>query len=59
MDAIRDVRIEKSFLLLRNKSVAIDAVPFKCGYVASPSTFKTHFKRVTGMSMREWRRQNT
>lgn len=59
LDAIRDVRIEKSFLLLRNKSVAIDAVPFKCGYAASPSTFKTHFKRVTGMSMREWRRQNT
>lgn len=57
--AIRDMRIEKSFLLLRNKSIAIDAVPFKCGYAASPSTFKTHFKRVTGMSMREWRRQNT
>ena len=59
LDAIRDVRIEKSFLLLRNKSIAIDAVPFQCGYAASPSTFKTHFKRVTGMSMREWRRQNT
>ena len=58
LDTIRDVRIEKSFLLLRNKSIAIDAVPFQCGYAASPSTFKTHFKRVTGLTMREWRRQN-
>ena len=59
LDAIRRVRIDKAFTLLRNASVPIDAIPFQCGYTASPSCLKTYFKQVTGLTMREWRRRET
>lgn len=57
LDAIRNVRMEKAFTLLRNSAVPIDAIPFQCGYAGSPACLKTYFKRVTGLTMREWRRQ--
>ena len=55
LDAIRKVRLEKTFSLLRNRAVPIDAIPFQCGYGASPACLKTYFKRQTGLTMREWR----
>lgn len=58
LDAIRKVRMETAFTLLRNDSVQIDAIPFQCGYAASPSYLKTYFKRQTGLTMREWRELN-
>ena len=58
LDAIRRVRLEKAYSLLRNQSIQIDAIPFQCGYAGSPAYLKTYFKRVTGFTMREWRRQN-
>jgi hypothetical protein len=32
-------------------------IPCHCGYASSPAYFKTYFKRVTGLTMREWREQ--
>ena len=55
LDAIRRVRMERTYALLRNNSVAIDSIPYQCGYAASPAYLKTYFKRTTGMTMREWR----
>ena len=56
LDTIRKVRMEKCMSLLRNKSVPIDAIPYQCGYGASPAYLKTYFKKQTGMTMREWRK---
>ena len=36
----------------------LDAVPFQCGYAASPAYLKTYFKKQTGMTMHEWRRSS-
>ena len=58
LDAIRKVRLEKAYTLLRNRAVPIDAIPFQCGYAASPAYLKTYFRRTTGLTMREWRKQN-
>ena len=55
LDAIHETRFEKAFMLLRNSSFPIDAIPHACG-MASASFFKTLFKRHTGMTMREWRK---
>ena len=59
LDAIRKARLEKAFSLLKNPRIPLDAIPFQCGYEASPAYLKTYFKRITGLTMREWRRQNT
>ena len=58
LDAIRKTRLEKAFSLLKNPRIPIDAIPFQCGYEASPAYLKTYFKRVTGLTMREWRKIN-
>ena len=58
LDAIRKTRLEKAFSLLKNPRIPLDAIPFQCGYAASPAYLKTYFKRVTGLTMREWRRRN-
>jgi len=55
LDAIRRVRIEKACALLRNDAIPIDAIPYQCGYAASPAYLKTFFKRQTGLTMRQWR----
>lgn len=57
LDAIRKTRMDKVFCLLKNRAVPIDAIPFQCGYAASPAYLKTFFKKQTGMTMREWRRK--
>ena len=59
LDAIRKVRLEKAFSLLRSQSVPIDSIPERCGYGSSPGHFKTYFKSKTGLTMREWRKRET
>ena len=56
-DEIHAVRMEKAFALLRNRNQAIGAVANLCGYDSEPF-FKKMFKRETGLTMREWRKQN-
>lgn len=56
LDAIRKTRMDKVFYLLNNKAIPIDAIPFQSGYAASPAYLKTYFKKQTGMTMREWRK---
>ena len=58
LDAIHQVRMDKAFYLLKNRAIPIDAIPFQCGYGASPAFLKTYFKKQTGMTMREWRRNS-
>ena len=58
LDAIHQVRMDKAFYLLKNRAIPIDAIPFQCGYGASPAFLKTYFKKQTGMTMREWRNKN-
>ena len=57
LEAIRKVRLEKAFSLLRSQSVTIDSIPERCGYGSSPGHFKTYFKSKTGLTMREWRKR--
>ncbi len=47
----------KAFALLRNPRQAIDGIANLCGY-DSDSTLRYAFKAKTGLSMRDWRRQN-
>ncbi|MBR3922660.1 MAG: helix-turn-helix transcriptional regulator, partial [Kiritimatiellae bacterium] len=58
LDAIRKTRMDKVLYLLKNRAIPIDAIPFQCGYGASPAFLKTYFKKQTGMTMREWRNKN-
>ena len=57
-EEIRSRRFERAYELLRNRNQAIDPIAHLCGYV-SQNCFKTAFKRETGLSMREWRKQHT
>jgi AraC-like DNA-binding protein len=59
LEALRNVRLEKAFSLLRAPSFPISLIPERCGYAASPGHFKTFFKNRTGLTMREWRKRNT
>ena len=59
LDAIRKTRLEKTFALLKNPRIPLDAIPFQCGYATAPAYLKTYFKRVTGLTMSEWRKKNT
>lgn len=56
-EEIREVRLAKVFALLRQPDVAINSLANICGY-ESDSTLRYAFKAKTGISMREWRRQN-
>ena len=56
--AIQKCRIEKAMTLLKGGNIQIEEIPSFCGY-DSAAFFKTIFHRETGMTMREWRRQNT
>ena len=56
LQAIQRARIDTAKNLLKNGNMAIDNIPSFCGY-DSTAFFKTVFRRETGMSMREWRRQ--
>ena len=56
-EEVQRQRFEKALTLLRNPHQAITPVPTLCGY-ASDAFFKRLFKRKTGLTMREWRKQN-
>ena len=53
-EAIVEQRIACAKDLLRDRSIPIDSIYFKCGYRSNGSLRKA-FRRVTGMSLREWR----
>ena len=56
-DEIQHVRLEKVFTLLAQTDTAIGAVAGLCGY-RSNIALKWIFRKVAGMSMREWRGRN-
>ena len=56
-DEIQHVRLEKVFTLLSRTDTAIGAIAGLCGY-RSDIALKWIFRKITGMSMREWRTRN-
>ena len=57
-EEILNVRIEKAKALLSRPDVAIGTIYFQCGF-GSESKLRMHFRRLTGMSPRQWRRNYT
>ncbi|MBQ0032693.1 MAG: substrate-binding domain-containing protein [bacterium] len=57
LDEIQSMRLENAYRLLRNPQQKIDSIPTLCGYASEPF-FKRLFKKKTGLTMREWRKQN-
>ena len=57
LERIRAERMEIAFRYLRDPRCAITAIPSLSGF-SSPSYLNTIFRRMTGMTMREWRRAN-
>lgn len=55
-EEIRRIRFEKALALLKNPHQAITPIPSLCGYT-SEAFFKRLFKKETGLTMREWRKQ--
>lgn len=55
LERIRAERMELALRHLRDRRCPIDAIPSLCGY-SSLAYMKTVFKKKTGMTMREWRR---
>ena len=58
LEVIRESRLKKAFALLKETTLPIDTIPGMCGY-ASTAHFKVDFRRLTGMTMREWRKRHT
>lgn len=58
LQELHELRFEMACRLLKRTSIAIDAIPFQCGYTSSPF-LKKLFKRRTGLTMRAWRKTNT
>ena len=56
-DEIQLLRFDKALSLLRKPNQAIAPIANLCGYASEPF-FKRLFKKKTGLTMREWRRQN-
>ena len=56
-EAIVERRLEKAMSLLRDPWRTLGSIANFCGY-DSESYMKKIFKRATGVTMREWRRQN-
>ena len=54
-DEILHVRIEKAMALLSRRDIAIGAIYFQCGF-GSESDLRTHFHKLTGISLRQWRK---
>ena len=54
LDEIHDVQIEHAKRLLANPRNKVSMVPSMCGYESNPF-FMALFRRVTGMSLGEWR----
>mgnify|MGYP003293293413 CR=1 FL=1 len=58
LDKIRENRLERAYMLLRDQTIPVDDIPSLCGY-ESVGHFKNYFKRITGKTMRQWRNQVT
>ena len=58
LDEIRDVRLRRAQELLRNPRVLLKTIYFQCGY-ADDMAFRRFFRQKTGLSVSEWRKQNT
>ena len=56
-DEIQMLRFDKALSLLRKPNQAIAPIANLCGYASEPF-FKRLFKKKTGLTMREWRKQN-
>ena len=56
-DEIQMLRFDKALSLLRKPNQAIAPIANLCGYASEPF-FKRLFKTKTGLTMREWRKQN-
>lgn len=56
-EEIQSLRLDHALDLLRNPHQAITPIPALCGY-RSEAFFKRAFKSRTGLTMREWRKQN-
>ncbi len=56
-DEIEHVRMERVFTLLRDTKTPISAIAALCGW-RSDIALRWLFRRRTGMSMRQWRREN-
>ena len=57
INEIHHQRILLACKLLRNPRQRISPIPSLCGYMSEPF-FKCLFKKETGLTMREWRKQN-
>ena len=57
-DEILHVRIEKAMALLSRRDIAIGAIYFQCGF-GSESDLRTHFHKLTGISLRQWRKDHS
>lgn len=56
-DEIQKLRFDKALYLLRKPNQTIAPIANLCGYASEPF-FKRLFKKKTGLTMREWRKQN-
>lgn len=56
LDEIHARRLDLVQSLLKRDDVPIDAIPERCGYVRGPY-LGILFKRTTGLTMRQWRRE--
>lgn len=56
-EEVLSLRLEKACSLLRNSNQTISSITALCGY-RSDAFFKRHFKKTTGLSMREWRKHH-
>ena len=57
LDEIHDVQIETAKKLILKPFQKLDAIPQHCGH-SSTAFFQRLFKRKTGLTMSEWRKQN-
>ena len=57
-DEIQMLRFDKALALLCKPNQAIAPIANLCGYASEPF-FKRLFKKKTGLTMREWRKQNS
>ena len=57
-DEIHDIRFQKACELLSHTNLPIATIVVQCGY-SSGSFIKRLFRKRTGMTMREWRKENS
>ena len=56
-EEIQAVRMERVYMLLARADVPIGVIASRCGW-PSESFLRRHFRRVAGMSLREWRQRH-